>query len=646
MTPGLRAAAAVGLALLSCVQAEAQPPLFHELDVRLDPERGWLYVEDAISVTDRSELLLALRSDLVVKHLTVNGEPFSVDARTRPMRVPLPGNGTHSVTLRYEGTINGTRAFIDERGAFLPANAGWMPGYDEDKVGYRLRVSTPPPYRAVATGEIVDLPRNGPAVFIAKHALEGPALFAGRFVVKERQHAGTRLMTWFPAPAMPLSARYLENAGRYLDQLQARIGPYPHGAFHVVAGPLPVGLGFPGLTYVSERILRLPFMQTRSLAHEIAHSWWGNGIAVDYATGNWAEGLTTYLADHALAKAKGPDPAREMRLGWLRDYAALPDALDMSVRRFVSKTHDGAQVIGYNKVAFLFHMLERELTTAGFDAGLRQFWARHRGQVASWDDLRTAFEDAAGRELGWFFSQWIDRAGAPSVSLGKVRTERTNSGYVVHVTLKQSNPTYHLAVPLEVQTKAGIKHFTVPLEDETGLGQVQVAARPIRLAVDPTNEIFRQLAAGESTPIFRDVTLDPLTAVVLATGPDTTAATNARQLTYRLLRRKAISSAAGSSGPLVVVGLIEPVTAALAAAGIKPPPPTIAHAGTARAWATRRADGASAMIVSADNAAALAALSRALPHYRRYGYVVFEGHRAITRGVWPARHSALVRRLD
>ena len=74
------------------------------------------------------------------------------------------------------------------------------------------------------------------------------------------------------------------QCGTLLDVLQARIGAYPHRTFHIVAGPLPVGLGFAGLTYISQRILHLPFMQTRSLAHEIAHSWWGNAVGVDYRT--------------------------------------------------------------------------------------------------------------------------------------------------------------------------------------------------------------------------------------------------------------------------------------------------------------------------------------------------------------------------
>ena len=52
------------------------------------------------------------------------------------------------------------------------------------------------------------------------------------------------------------------------------------------------------------------------------------------------------------------------------------------------------------------------------------------------------------------------------------------------------------------------------------------------------------------------------------------------------------------------------------------------------------------MVVSADNSAALEGLLRPLPHYRRYGYVVFDGPRAGLRGVWPSTDSALDHRFD
>ena len=99
-------------------------------------------------------------------------------------------------------------------------------------------------------------------------------------------------------------------------------------------------------------------MRGRSLAHEVLHNWWGNGVYIDYESGNWAEGLTTYMADYALAEERGPGEALDMRLGWLRDFAALPEDRDIAVTAFRSKRHDASQVVGYGKVAFIFHMLK------------------------------------------------------------------------------------------------------------------------------------------------------------------------------------------------------------------------------------------------------------------------------------------------
>jgi hypothetical protein len=44
-------------------------------------------------------------------------------------------------------------------------------------------------------------------------------------------------------------------------------------------------------------VLRLPFIFSSSLPHEVLHNWWGNGVLIDDRFGNWAEGLTTYQSD-------------------------------------------------------------------------------------------------------------------------------------------------------------------------------------------------------------------------------------------------------------------------------------------------------------------------------------------------------------
>jgi aminopeptidase N len=58
--------------------------------------------------------------------------------------------------------------------------------------------------------------------------------------------------------------------------------------------------------------------------------------------------------------------------------------------------------------------------------------------------------------------------------------------------------------------------------------------------------------------------------------------------------------------------------------------------GTARAWAARAANGKPLVFVLADSPAALAALQRALPHYGRQSWLVFQDDRVVAQGAWPA----------
>ncbi len=628
----------------------------HDVRLDLDPARGLLEGSDRITVTGREELALYLYPSLKIEALLVDGEAEQFDGEERPLVIRLPDEESSEVLVRYRGQIidDSGGAFLDPRGAFLPERLGWMPETEDESTSYRLTISTPEPYRAIATGRLIEeKSENGrhSVVVAGQPGVAAPAAFAGRFQVAERRRGKTLLRTYFPAAAETLAPRYLDSTARYLDIFEERIGPYPYDAFHIVAGPLPVGLGFPGLTYVSDKILHLPFMQGRSLAHEVAHNWWGNAIEIDYAGGNWAEGLTTFMADYALTAESGPSAAREMRLGWLRDYAALPAGRDRPVISFVSKTHDAQQVIGYNKTAFFFHMLEQELTSEVFAEGIKGFWQARKFRRGSWADLQTAFENAADRGLAWFFEQWLTRPGAPELKLGEVAVSEAAGGHRLRFDLSQTGSPYRLAVPVRIKTAAGSRTLQVELEGaRTEVSEI-LPAPPKALSIDPDYDLFRRLAPGEATPILRDVTLNPEARVVLATGADAVARQAAEDLAGRLVRGVAatpsgVEPAAPATGPLLIVGLDAELPDALEAHKVAPMPEALDGRGSARAWTRRRDDGVTALIVSAKDAESLALLLRPLPHYRRYGYVVFEGSKAVDKGVWPAAESPLVKRFD
>jgi hypothetical protein len=68
---------------------------------------------------------------------------------------------------------------------------------------------------------------------------------------------------------------------------------------------------------------------------------------------------------------------------------------------------------------------------------------------------------------------------------------------------------------------------------------------------------------------------------------------------------------------LSAVGTTAEVSALLAKLGVDGPPPSLPDKGTARAWATRRSDGAPLVVVAGNDAASLRAAAGPLPHYGR-----------------------------
>lgn len=635
----------------------AAPTLLeHDITVALDPESGHIEAVDHITGSWSGDVAFELAPGLTVRRATGDGQPLAVAGGPRHWRLDLGDRAVREITVEYSGAFvppaapEGRLGAVGPEGAYLPARAGWFPLMEHGAIGYRLAVEVPDPHRGVATGRLVNeqeaegLHR---AVFVSEQPFEGPTLFAGPYRMSERRHGEIRLRTYFHTDVAPLAEEYLDIAARHLELYAKRIGPYPFSGFAVISAPLPVGLGFPGLTYMARRILHLPFIKARSLPHEILHNWWGNGVFGAVEGGNWFEGLTTYMADYARTEARDVAEARELRLAWLRDYTALPAARDRPLTAFRGRAHDADQVVGYNKAAFVFHMLRRDLGAEGFDAGVKRFWADNRLKTASWQDLQRSFEAISGRDLREFFHQWLNRPGAPRLRLIEVTARPVGSGFELAVELAQDAAAYALSVPVVIETAAGSERHEVALHGPKAAVALRTRAKPILVALDPDYEVFRRLAPGEAPPILRDVTLDPATVAVLTGGVAAEDAAGA--LVGRLLegRRPIVPAdeAARAEGPILAIGLTAEILSLLDALGLGPVPETLAGRGSVRAWTTRRDDGRVVFVVAADKAADLRAVLRPLPHYRGMSFLLFEGDEATAKGVWPSGDTPLRRRL-
>ena len=689
---GWRLLQVVVLALIGAGAVQAAPGLV--LDVVLDPESRRLEVE--------AELRPAQRDFEFVLHEALQPQDASIDGRAvrvrpagrrdawRAWRVEVPQGAT--LKLRYAGTLPALERGRDHRGvlqgmppmaspegSYLPAGAGWYPR-PAALFSYRVSLSVKGGQRALVAGRLEDesLPATPADPYRARFAFDQPTdgidLMAGPWVVRERRVVQAdgrplRLRTYFPAALDQvggLADAYLADSEGYIERYGALIGAYPFTEFSVVASPLPTGFGMPTLTYIGEQVLRLPFIRATSLGHEILHNWWGNGVMVDYARGNWSEGLTTFMADYAYKEAESPAGAREMRLGWLRDFAAVPAGNHQALADFRSRTHGAAAAVGYGKAAMVFVMLRDAIGEDAFARGIRLFWERERFRVAGWAELQQAFEETSGRPLEGFFRQWLTLRGGPALRLERAQllaagASAGKSGAVVpqqpdvpgaeryrlRLELVQPQPAYALRVPL--QLTAGERQETrwVEIDGEHAGVDLNVDFAPAEVRLDPDLRLWRLPDSAQLPPILRQwivaraprlVIADALPALGRAgdAGVIDAAGALARRLFERPPARSDATALGGGNEPVLLVGTHDAVSRVLQGAGLPAAAEAMPPGGEVRVWTARAGGGPPLAVVEAKDAAALQAIARPLPHYGSQSWLVFDGGRVLARGVWDA----------
>ncbi len=462
---------------------------------------------------------LRLSPTAKVGAVTVSGEhlPFSFSGGVLSLDIPKTGgSGTVPVTVVYSAVYNdslplnsgssedptyGINGVISAQGTFLGAGAGWYPAPPSTPRTRSIRISAPAGIEAVTNGKRVSRGTAGAithSVWEEANPVGILSLCAGPYRIEEKRVDGVDLYTYFYPQNAALSSRYLEAAAKYLRFYSDLFGPYPFEKFAVVENFFPTGYGFPSFTLLGGSIIRLPFIIDTSFPHEIAHSWWGNGIDVDQREGNWSEGLVTYLADYLLKEKRSATEGRDYRRQLLADYASLvaPDS-DFPLSGFTSRVDPASRTIGYGKSAMVFHMIRSEIGDRAFFGALRDLCRERMYRSAAWSDFERTFSRSSGRDVSSIMKQWFSRPSGPHFVLSNVTRRQEVTGWVVSGTIVQTAPYYEMRLPLLLETDGIPVRKILPVSQGVTTFNISGPAEPRRVSLDPDADLFRVLDPGE-----------------------------------------------------------------------------------------------------------------------------------------------------
>jgi hypothetical protein len=234
-----------------------------------------------------------------------------------------------------------------------------------------------------------------------------------------------------------LKERYVQSLKNGIEFYSQSYGPYPYETITLVDPPIKGmgagGMEYPtlftagGVSFLPEGI-RLSEMVT---IHEFGHGYWYGIVANNEFEEAWLdEGINSYSEIKAMDKYYGNDRSM-IDLGWLklsdslmaRTQVIASGRMDPIVKNswdFYSGGNYGVNV--YQKAALTLLTLENYLGEDVMARVMKTYFERWKFRHPKTDDFIAVAEEVSGKDLGWFFDQFLYSPDKLDYAIGRLRS--------------------------------------------------------------------------------------------------------------------------------------------------------------------------------------------------------------------------------
>jgi aminopeptidase N len=383
----------------------------------------------------------------------------------------------------------------------------WFPAIDHpsDKARVEFRVRTPPEWRVVANGRLLDELLAGDGRKLTVWATDRPipvytmVVGAGRLSVRDVGSLGcgaqsqrcVRITQWVYPEDEDRATLLFQRAPAMVAFYDSLIGPFPYEKLALVQSSSRFG----GMENSSAIFFgdALPSGRVGELlvAHEIVHQWFGDAVTERDWPHLWlSEGFATYFASVFFEFTDGDTMADRVRAEAERRYvASVPDVGRPVLDGAPADLMELLNRNNYQKGAWVLHMLRGVVGDEAFFEGIRRYYARFRDGTALTDDFRRVMEKTSRQQLSWFFDQWLRRPGYPMV---EVRPSWREDEKILELRVEQVQPWPAFRFPLEIEVEhadsAVSRVFWV--EAREGGYTWSMPEEPDRVRADPDNVLL------------------------------------------------------------------------------------------------------------------------------------------------------------
>jgi len=383
----------------------------------------------------------------------------------------------------------------------------WLPCYDEpwEKATASLDITVPSGYTVASNGRLAGARANANGTttwewredhqitpYLLSVTSSRLAIATLPFVRSAGDTLPVQYWVW-PADSLQC-AGYLPTVSAMISAFSAAYGPYPFDKYGMTAvEPFTFG----GMEHQTITTLHRAYRVNEGVvAHELAHQWWGDLVTC----GTWQDiWLNESFATYSEAIWK------ESQGGFAALSATMNAKLHFNNGSWQGAVYDpegqGFNLFSdlvYSKGAWVLHTLRGVLGDSAFFRSLSAYRAAYHGSNATTEEFQAVVGSVAGRDMGWFFDQWVYGDGWPVYSLS---SNWSNDTLRVELSQRQSTSWPTFTMPIRIRAFHAGKDTTFTLANNARVESFTIPFpyQPDSLTLDPDGWILKQVV---NAPVF------------------------------------------------------------------------------------------------------------------------------------------------
>ncbi|ASJ01966.1 hypothetical protein A3L09_01155 [Thermococcus profundus] len=219
-----------------------------------------------------------------------------------------------------------------------------------------------------------------------------------------------------------------------------------------------------------------------SLPHELAHLWFAGYVGES----PFNEGFATYFETLAIQRFT---PWGKLYLKRQEDNIEKYGTISINEAYKLTETGQHAlnmsvSVVIYQKVNFFLRSLQYLLGDETFSKGIHTLLERCHGKEYTLTDIQKSFEKASGKDLDWFFDEWINSIALPDYKVTQLKISENGGGYNLTFTITDAN-NFTMPVPIRIYLENGEYLDERIWVNGTATVSLELPGKPVKIVIDP-----------------------------------------------------------------------------------------------------------------------------------------------------------------